>query len=99
MADSSTLLFSGSNFHEFGASYSQIAATLPLDVKQKLAKVFKDYSVAYGFDGVYERMKGRTVDQVFDEYEQPEFPPVVATGERDGMRYTLYDAPPAKKGE
>jgi len=94
MSDESELAFSGSDLQEFGSSYSRIAGTLSVDVRRNLADVFQSYFAAYGLEGVYERLNGRTVAQVFDEYKQPDPPAVIAEGERDGVRYTLYDAPP-----
>jgi hypothetical protein len=94
MPNSSNPVFSGSDLQQFGDSYSRIAARLPLDVKRKLVAVFRSYFAAYGLDGVYERLNGRTVAQVLDEYKQPDRPAVIAEGELDGVRYTLYDAPP-----
>lgn len=96
MQASSDPVFSGANKQEFGTSYSRIAATLPLDIKRKLADVFTSYFAAYGYQGVFERLKGRTVGQVLDEYKEPAPPAVIAEGEMEGVRYTLYDPPPER---
>jgi len=56
---------------QFGTSYNRIAATLPLDVKQKLVTVYTSYFAAYGRRGAYERLNGRTVAQILDEYKRP----------------------------
>jgi hypothetical protein len=98
MPDLTKLVFSGSNLQEFGASYSRIAAKLSVDVRRKLATVFKSYFIAHDLEGVYERFNGRSVAQVLDEYKQPETPAVIAEGEIDGVRYTLHDAPPKRDG-
>jgi hypothetical protein len=94
MDDVRNLVFSGSDLQEFGASYSGVAAKLPLEIKRRLSDIFRSYSLAYGFEGAFERMKGRTVAQVLDEYKEPDPPPVIAEGQLEGVRYRLYDAPP-----
>jgi hypothetical protein len=88
------MVFSGSTLKEFGASCGRVAASLSVDARRRLADVFTKYFAAYGLDGVHQRLNGRTVAQVLHEYKQPDLPPVIAEGERDGVRYTLYDAPP-----
>jgi hypothetical protein len=40
------------------------------------------------------RLNRRTLSQIFAEY-QPVERKMVTTGEADGVRYTLYEAPPA----
>ena len=54
--------------------------------------VLNSYFARYGFDGVYERMSNRTVSQIFGEYRPEDVNPI-ASGEMNGMRYDLYDAP------
>jgi len=53
-------------------NYSRIAAALPVDLKRKLAAVLKSYFAAYGLERVCERLNGRTVAQVLDEFTQPD---------------------------
>ena len=64
---------------------------------RQLRRVRNEYLIAYDWEGVFERFNGRTVAQVLAEYREPTHPPIVASGELDGVRYTLY-APPEEKG-
>lgn len=93
MADPTEQVFSGANPGEIHASYNRIVVTLPIDVRQRLNAIRTSYLVAYGFDEMCERMSGRTVAQVLDEFKQPDMPTVVAESAVDDLRYTLYDAP------
>ena len=78
--------FSGSDLQQFGTCYSRIAATLPVDLKRKLASVFKSYFAAYGLQGVYERLNGRTVAQVLDDFKQPDTPAIINEARANDLR-------------
>ena len=57
---------------------------------KRLCSIHDSYFVRYGFDGVYQRMNGRTVAQIFSEYQPADVKPI-ASGEADGVRYELYE--------
>lgn len=98
MIDPRNEVFSGSDCQHFGTDYNRIVRALPADLSRTLRSVFKAYWTAYGIEGVYERFHGRSVARVLEEYQQPELPGCLASGERDGVRYTLYDAPTGGEG-
>jgi hypothetical protein len=76
-----------------------VVAGLSPDVARQLKGVRNEYLIAYGWEGVFERFNGRTVAQVLVEYREPTHPPIVASGEIDGIRYTLYAAPEEGEGQ
>jgi hypothetical protein len=73
-------------------------AQLAPDVARQLKGIRNEYLIAYGWEGVFERFNGRTVAQVLAEYREPTHPPIVASGELGGLRYTLY-APPEEEDQ
>jgi hypothetical protein len=81
-----------SDYPYFRRSYNAAISTMPKDVQQRLREVFKNYLAAYGLDGVFERMKGRTAAEIIAEYAPADVNPIVS-GEIDGVRYSLYDRP------
>jgi hypothetical protein len=94
MLDPATTLLSGSDWKQIVGAYNRIVNELPPDAKTALMAVFKAYYLAYDAQGLYERLNGRTVAQILAEYqEQPSPPVLVKSGERDGVRYTLEEAP------
>jgi hypothetical protein len=96
MLEPESALISCPNAQEMAATCSNILAQLSPDVARQLRGVRNEYLIAYGWEGVFERFNGRTVAQVIAEYEEPTHPPIVASGELGGVRYTLYEAPEGK---
>jgi hypothetical protein len=72
--------------------YNRMLRELPVDFRLQLNSVFRSYWLAYGIEGVQERFNGRTVVQILAEYQPPSSEVVIASGERQGMRYTVYEA-------
>ena len=83
-------MFSCATPPEVLSAYNEAIAQLVPEVRQRLTEVLRKYVVAFGVGGVYERFNGRTVAQVLAEFQEPVTPPVVCSGELDGLRYTLY---------
>src|SRR6516165_3262096 len=97
MLDPESALISCANAQEIADACSNIVAQLAPDVARQLRGVRNEYLIAYGWEGVFERFNGRTVAQVIAEYQEPAHPPIIASGELGGMRYTLYA--PEDEGE
>jgi hypothetical protein len=91
-------LISCPNAEEMAATCGNILAQLSPDVARQLRAVRNEYLIASGWEGVFERFNGRTVAQVLAEYQELPKPPIVASGEIGGMRYTLYEAPEEEEG-
>jgi hypothetical protein len=88
-----SLLVSGSSFHEFSNSLTAVIQTLPPEMRKRLRDIRKNYFCWYGLDELYKRLNDRTVSQIFAEYQPIDVEPI-ASGEVDGLRYDLYEAPP-----
>jgi hypothetical protein len=93
MSDLAKLIASGSSHRELSERLTEILQELPPETAKRFHKIRLNYTVWYGFAGMYERMNGRTVEQIFTEYRPVDEEPI-ASGEVDGLRYKLYEAPP-----
>ena len=98
MPDLVDIPISCSNPKEMFAAYNRIITGLPADLRRQFGSVLRGYMAAYGFDGACERFNGRTVSQLIEEFRDPDGLPVVETGEMDGVKYTLYEAPRPGEG-
>jgi len=92
MRDPSSIMISCSTLSEFVGTRNAVNMELPPEMRKPFAKIFTNYIARFGIEGAFERMNHRTVAQIFAEFEPGE-PKVVASGELDGLRYTLYEAP------
>ena len=92
MVDSKTIVVSCSGRNQIVGAVNKAKSALPLDIRKKLAAIFSDYLAMYGIDGTFERMNNRSVEQIFAEY-QPGNLKIVASGEVDGLKYRLSEAP------
>jgi hypothetical protein len=72
-----------------------------MEIRKRLGNIFSIYLALYDIKGTYDRMNNRSVEQIFAEYRSEEKPPLVISGEVDGMSFRLYQAPcpPAEKDE
>jgi len=78
---------------EIVAAMNRLMPSLPPDVRARLNKIKLEYLTAYGLAGLQERVSGRTVAQVLMEYAPPTGLHAIEQGEREGVKYTLYNAP------
>ena len=92
MADPQSVRVSGSNFDEFSKSLTAAIQAVPPDLSLQLREIRKRCFGRYGFDGMYEKMNGRTVQQILEEYQSIPVVPIAA-GKVDGVEYVLYRPP------
>ncbi len=92
MTDFDDIVLSCSRLDEFSMVFNTVRRSLPYESGQHLVRILKNYFARYGVEGAYKRMNDRTVAQVFSEFDEEEVKPI-ASGEVDGVRYALYDAP------
>src|SRR4051794_33378227 len=90
MTNPDTVKFCCSGEDNFVLYTHAFSEQLPGDFRYRFRAVVIDYVIAYGTQGAYDRLNGRTLSQIFAEYKTEERK-TVATGEVDGVRYTLYD--------
>ena len=100
MTEFDAMQLSGTNYGELSKCFSAVCRALPREIAKRLCSIHDNYFASYGFDGVYQRMNGRTVSQIFSEYQAADVK-LIASGEVEGTRYNLYQGsrPEATKGE
>ncbi len=72
-----SIMLSGSNGQEILRAYNSAIGQLEPDVAQQLAAVMKKHLGEFGFDGIAERLNGRTVAQVIAEIPPDELQSLV----------------------
>ncbi len=83
----------GATFDEFSKSLTSAIQSLPPEMGKRLRAIRRNYFGWYGLEGTYKRLNGRTVGQIFAEYDSLDIKPI-ASGEVDGVTYRLYAARP-----
>jgi hypothetical protein len=91
-SDYEAITVSGSTLQEIASSLTVALQSLPPEMSRRLRTILKNYFGWYGAKAAYERLNNRTVAQIFAEYQPRDVRPL-ATGEVDGVRYELYEAP------
>jgi len=91
MDNDEDLVVSGSTPQEVGRSVAKAIQTLPPRLGKKLRAILIDYIGRYD-EGAFSLLNNRTVRQIIEEYRPSNAEPQ-ASGEIDGIRYTLHDGP------
>ncbi|MEI8381170.1 MAG: hypothetical protein WCJ09_13660 [Planctomycetota bacterium] len=63
-------------------------------VRRKLSIVKLVYWQRYGLTGLFERTNDRSVATILSNFDSMEMPSMIASGELNGIRYQLFNAPP-----
>jgi hypothetical protein len=92
MTDLNTLRLDCSTLAEFSPAIRRIQRALPPELQPRFVDILENYLLSCGTQGTFERLKNRTVAQIFAEY-QPGNPEIIASGELDGVRYQLAKPP------
>jgi hypothetical protein len=95
MDDYGSTLFKCDRWEDVGDTLDRFGAALPLDVRKRVNRVFVDHVMRFDLEGTFARLNNKTVAQILAEpvVELEQELPVVATGELDGVKWCLYDAP------
>jgi len=78
------------SWREIVGAVNSVVPKLAADDRKRLNNIFSAYLGSFGLEGVYERLNGRTVQEVFDGYSESEISAPELEGEKDGVRYKLY---------
>ena len=65
---------------------------LSLDARKRFRKLVTNYIARLGIEGLYEKINNKTVGQILSDVDSGPSN-VIQTGVRDGVRYSLYEAP------
>ena len=92
MSDLDKAVIFGADFAEFCRAMTKVIQEAPPDVRAQLREIRRNSFAAFGFDGAFERLNGKTVSQILAGYE-PGKAQMMAAFELDGIRVRLFDAP------
>ena len=83
----------GADFAEFCRAMTKAMQESSAEVRAQLKEIRRNSFAAFGFEGTFERLNGKTPAQMIAEYK-PIDSHLVAKGQIDDIRFQLYDAPP-----
>ncbi len=63
------------------------------EIQKRLNEIKLSYLMRYNLIGLYERVNNKTIETVLAEYLSEPETNVIASGEKDGLRYELLDLP------
>jgi len=92
MHDPGQQLFSCPSPEELINYSRSISTDLPEELRWKFRDILNEYIENYDVYGAYDRLNNRSLDQIFANYTPKMRDDVVASGEVDGVEYTLYEA-------
>ncbi len=98
MSDFEDAVVSGEYFDEFSKSLTKATQSLPPELSKRLRAIGREYFARNGFREMYNRMNGRTVRQIFAEYQQVVVEPI-ASGNLDDVEYRLYERPQTARSD
>lgn len=99
MKDLTDVIVSCSRWEDIVSAKNAIIPELPHDVRKSLNRVFSSYLHLYGLEGVFERLSNRSVATILAEFDSATEPKPIASGEVDGLRYELFEAPDSADGK
>ena len=84
------------NPNEIVAVLNVLMPNIPKAVRRQVNHFMLHYLAAEGEEGLFQRVNGRTVTELIEAAGKLQAANIVAEGERDGMKFTLYDPPNAE---
>ena len=85
----------GETIPELLKSCNEIVPSIEPELRKRFVAIRSEYMGAYGLERALDLIRGRTVAQVVVEYKPTAVVPL-EKGERDGLKFTLYDSPSDK---
>jgi hypothetical protein len=79
---------------EIVQAINTVVRGLAPDVRRRFNTIALQYLARYGVDGLYQRLNNRTVADILADYNPADDVKPIASGDVDGVRYMLYEAPP-----
>jgi hypothetical protein len=95
MVDPAAILISCRTAAEIERTMVAVKPRLPPELRDEFDLVRMSYRQRYGADGLYERVNNRTVAAILAEFDPADRLKLLDSGEVEGVRYKLYDAPDA----
>src|SRR5262249_50535374 len=98
MEDLTSQVFYCERWEDIVRKYNAVIKTLPTDVRKRFSEAFLAFLQKYEMEEVYERLNNRTIGSILAEYDAMEVSKPIASGEKDGVSWALYDPPSPKPG-
>jgi hypothetical protein len=95
MPDLGSIRFICSNSQELISAVNSLQRVLSPEVRKAFREIAWSYTTRFGLDGAFERLNNRSIAQILADYD-PRDMKVITSGEMEGVRYTLYEAPSAR---
>jgi hypothetical protein len=95
MHDPARLLISCGAATEIVRTMSRATPRLAPGVRERFNLIPVSYLQHYGVEGLYERVNNRTVAAILAEFDPADELNLIESGEVEGVRYKLYEAPNA----
>jgi hypothetical protein len=96
MSDFTALTLSCSRWQDLVAAKNALNPKLPLEIRKRLNKAFTGSLQRHGLEGTFDRLNNRTVAEILAEHDPADDPTPIASGEVDGVRFELFEAPDKK---
>jgi hypothetical protein len=95
--DPALLVFACSRMEDVTPTYNRLLSALPPGDRPEFTAAFKRFLVAFSWEEMHERVNGLSITQLIEQSRRLSEPDVVATGEQEGMGFTLYEKPDVGK--
>src|SRR5262245_54946466 len=93
MRDASEVVLTCEHPQRMLAALNAFKGILPSETRLSLARIYVEYTAAYGLEGAYERMNGRLVSDIIANYQRPPNLNVIREGKVGSTKFTLYGPP------
>lgn len=93
MSDLSEIVFSCDSWEEMYRTFERIKEPLSVDARKRINDAVGEFAVQWGHEKAWQRMNGRNIQSILDEYDAMPKRKPVASGELNGLKFRLYDPP------
>ena len=78
---------------DFAKAKNQLLSQVPRDIRRQVNDIYIHYLHYHGPQGVFDRMNNRSIGTIIHEFSSLQPMKPVVSGERDGVRFQLFEAP------
>lgn len=93
MSEPENLIICSATSDRIMGAINALMPQLAVDVREQLDMIKLLYWQRYGFEGLFDRTNNRSVATILAEFNWADLPSPIASGELDGVKYELFDAP------
>jgi hypothetical protein len=93
MPEIKNIFISCPNWEDLIAAINSLSPIIHPETRKIFHKIFLEYYHNYGLEGAWERLNNRSVATVLSEYTPSSEEKPIASGEKEGLRYELFESP------